>query len=248
MGKVCTVRKKRAYRQFLPILYPIIAESYEICKMRMRKKKNGLQRIQACSEYLITSKEEIDELRTAGKLPLRLEIGCGKGDFAVAASERYKDEPYIAMELISDVALLAMEKAKGAGCGNLKFIIANAKDLTAYFEKGDVKVLYLNFSDPWPKKGYYKRRLTYRGFLELYKSVLTDDGEICFKTDNEGLFDFSLEEFKAAGFELFDLTRDLHQSEYNEENIETEYERNFSAKGFPIHRVVARLKKVEETE
>ena len=162
--------------------------------MRMRKKKNGIARIEACSEYLIRNKKQIDVLREEGKLPCRLEIGCGKGDFAVAASERYREEPYIAMELISDVALCALEKAKAAQCGNLKILIANAKNLTDYFQKGDVKVLYLNFSDPWPKKGHTKRRLTYRGFLELYKQILTDDGKICFKTDNAGLFEFSLDE------------------------------------------------------
>lgn len=211
--------------------------------MRMRKKKNGTARIEACLEYLYKTKEEIDDLRAQGRLPCRLEIGCGKGDFAVVASERYKDEPYIAMELISDVALCAMEKAKAAKCDNLHFIIGNASKLNEYFEKGDVRVLYLNFSDPWPKKGHAKRRLTYRGFLEIYKSVLADDGVICFKTDNAGLFDFSLEEFEAAGFELSSVTRDLHNSKYNSDNIITEYERNFSEKGFSIHRLEARLKK-----
>ena len=159
----------------------------------------------------------------------------------MAASERYREEPYIAMELISDVALCALEKAKAAQCGNLKILIANAKNLTDYFQKGDVKVLYLNFSDPWPKKGHTKRRLTYRGFLELYKQILTDDGKIYFKTDNAGLFEFSLDEFKEAGFCLSEVTDDLHNSIYNEGNIETEYERNFSAKGFSIHRLVASM-------
>ena len=186
--------------------------------MRMRKKKNGIARIEACSEYLIRNKKQIDVLREEGKLPCRLEI-----------------------ELISYVALCALEKAKAAQCGNLKILIANAKNLTDYFQKGDVKVLYLNFSDPWPKKGHTKRRLTYRGFLELYKQILTDDGKICFKTDNAGLFEFSLDEFKEAGFCLSEVTDDLHNSIYNEGNIETEYERNFSAKGFSIHRLVASM-------
>ncbi len=214
--------------------------------MRMRKKKNGFTRIQACSEYLIESAQEIDALRGAGKLPCRLEIGCGKGDFAVSASERYSDEPYIAMELISDVALCTLEKAKAKECKNLKVLIGNAKNLTDYFKKGDISTIFLNFSDPWPKKGHTKRRLTYRGFLEIYKSVLTEGGRICFKTDNADLFDFSLEEFESAGFTLSELTRDLHNSVYNAENISTEYERNFSAKGFRIHRVVATLRNNSE--
>jgi tRNA (guanine-N(7)-)-methyltransferase len=207
----------------------------------MRKKKNGAARIEALSHLLVTSPADIDALREAGKLPCRLEIGCGKGDFAVVSSEKYKDQPYIAVELISDVALCAMEKADAAGCENLHFLIEDAKKLTDYFKKGDVSHIYLNFSDPWPKSKHYKRRLTYRAFLDVYRSILCEDGVICFKTDNAGLFDFSLEEFRASGWILDKLTRDLHHSEYNEDNVETEYERNFSAKGFSIHRVEARI-------
>ena len=192
--------------------------------MRMRKKKNGAARIEALSHLLIRSPEDIEKLRAEGRLPCRLEIGCGKGDFAVASSERYKDQPYIAAEIVPDVALCAMEKAEAAGCENVKFLIIDAQKLGEYFKKGDVSHIYLNFSDPWPKSKHYKRRLTYRNFLEVYKSILGDDGVICFKTDNVGLFDFSLEEFEAAGFALDKLTRDLHNSEYNADNIETEYE------------------------
>ena len=207
--------------------------------MRMRRKKNAPARLLACSEYQIKDKEEIDALRCAGKAPFRLEIGCGKGDFAVAASQRFGDAPYIAVELISDVALLAMEKAKGAGCNNLKFMILNAEKLGEYFEKGDISTIFLNFSDPWPKKGYAKRRLTHRRFLEIYKSVLTENGRICFKTDNDALFDFSLEEFAAAGFTLTEETRDLENSPYAADNILTEYEKNFMAQGVKIKRVIA---------
>ena len=102
-----------------------------------------------------------------------------------------------------------------------------------------VSRLYLNFSDPWPKKGYAKRRLTHRSFLELYKEILVPNGEIVFKTDNIGLFEFSLEEFAAAGFKLKELTYDLHNSEYNEDNIVTEYESKWVERGLPIHRVEA---------
>ena len=146
----------------------------------------------------------------------------------------------MAMERVADVAVVAMEKAKEQGCDNLHFIVGNAQELLpVLFKKGEIKTLYLNFSDPWPKKGYAKRRLTHRNFLAMYKELLPEDGKIVFKTDNVGLFDFSLEEFAAVGMRMEEITRDLHNSEYNEGNIETEYERNFSAKGFPIHRVVA---------
>ena len=206
--------------------------------MRMRKKKHGAERIAACAELLLTDRESVASFLAENGGECELEIGCGKGDFAIEASRRC-ELPFIAMERASDVAVVAMEKAKAAGCDNLHFIVGNAQELLPQlFEKGQIKTLYLNFSDPWPKKGYAKRRLTHRNFLAMYKELLPEDGKIVFKTDNVGLFDFSLEEFEAMGMRMEELTRDLHNSEYNEGNIQTEYERNFSAKGFPIHRVV----------
>ena len=203
--------------------------------MRMRKKRNGAQRIAACDEYIIHDPTEIPQF------PVELEIGCGKGSFILELSKRNPDVNYVAMERVSDVILLAAEKIKSEEAKNVKFIVGDAKNLPEMFPQGSVRRIYLNFSDPWPKKGYYKRRLTYRGFLEIYKNILVPDGEIIFKTDNAALFDFSLEEFEAAGFKLKDLTRDLHNSEYNEGNIVTEYEKNFSEKGFAINRVIAYL-------
>ncbi len=207
--------------------------------MRMRKKKHGAERIAACAELLFTDRAEIENFLQNNGGRCELEIGCGKGDFAIEASKR-TSLPFIAIERSSDVAVVAMEKAKVAECDNLHFVVGNAQELLPQlFVKGEVDTLYLNFSDPWPKKGYAKRRLTHRNFLAMYRELLPEDGKIVFKTDNAGLFDFSLEEFAAAGFRLEELCRDLHNSAYNENNIQTEYERNFSAKGFPIHRVVA---------
>ncbi len=203
--------------------------------MRMRKKKHGAERISACGDYIITDPAQIAEF------PIELEIGCGKGSFILGMAKRHPDNRFIAMERVSDVLLLAAEKIKSEEIGNVKFIIGDARNLREYFPAASVKRIYLNFSDPWPKKGYAKRRLTYRTFLELYKEILLPDGEIAFKTDNRDLFDFSLEEFAACGFKLKELTYDLHNSEYNENNIVTEYEKNFSDKGFSINRVVAYL-------
>lgn len=207
--------------------------------MRMRKKKHGAERIAACADFLLSDRGEIENFLTQNGGVCELEIGCGKGDFAIEASKRTA-VPFVAMERVADVAVVAMEKAKEQACNNLHFIVGNAQELLpVLFKKGEIKTLYLNFSDPWPKKGYAKRRLTHRNFLAMYRDLLPEDGKIVFKTDNVGLFDFSLEEFSAAGFRMEEITRDLHHSEYNEGNIQTEYERNFSAKGFPIHRVVA---------
>lgn len=203
--------------------------------MRMRKKKNGAARMLACDEYIIHNKDEIVNL------PVQLEIGCGKGAFISALSKKCPDVNYIAIEKMSDVMLLAAEKIKAEGINNVKLLNTDARNLSELFPSSSVDRIYLNFSDPWPKKGYAKRRLTHRGFLEIYKTILSECGEIVFKTDNDGLFDFSLEEFKAAGFKLKELTYDLHSSEYNSDNIMTEYEKNFSEKGFTIKRVVAYL-------
>jgi tRNA (guanine-N7-)-methyltransferase len=204
----------------------------------MRKKKHGAERIAACADLIFTTRDEIENFLKEKGSAIELEIGCGKGDFAIEASKR-TDKPFIAMERFSDVAVVAMEKAKAAGCDNLHFIVGDAAQLLpVLFQKGEVDTIYLNFSDPWPKKGYAKRRLTHRNFLALYKELLPENGKIVFKTDNVGLFDFSLEEFEAMGLRMEELCRDLHNSPYNEGNIQTEYERNFSAKGFPIHRVV----------
>ncbi|MBE6632039.1 MAG: tRNA (guanosine(46)-N7)-methyltransferase TrmB [Ruminococcaceae bacterium] len=210
--------------------------------MRMRKKKHGAERLEACSEYLL------DKDNVEYKESMMLEIGCGKGAFILETAKRAPETQFIAMELVSDVALLAAEKIKAEGVPNVKFLVANAKTVDEIFKEHSFDRIYLNFSDPWPKAGHKKRRLTYRDYLEKYKRILKGGGAVFFKTDNRGLFDFSLEEFEACGFELKNLTYDLHNSEYNEGNVETEYEKNFSAKGFTINRVEAYVKSVKKED
>ena len=215
--------------------------------MRMRRKKHGAERIAACSEILITppAANENEEIVSVDpnsyfpvSRPIHLEIGCGKGDFAVEMAEKYPDYNFIAMERVPDVACLALEKAmskKDTRPDNLRFLIGDARNVAEWFLPHSVDTLYLNFSDPWPKKGYAKRRLTHRGFLELYRQILKEGGLLRFKTDNQGLFDFSLEEFEACGLKIEWMTRDLHASEQAENNVMTEYERNFSEKGQVIY-------------
>ncbi len=210
--------------------------------MRMRKKKNGALRLNECADLLITKREDIP------CFPITVEIGCGKGKFILETAKRNPDTNFIAMEKIPDVAMLAAEKIRDEGITNVKFIVGDAMTLPELFREGEIERIYLNFSDPWPHNGHAKRRLTDRGFLELYKTLLTPDGEIVFKTDNRPLFDFSLEEFKYMGFDLEDLTYDLHNSEYMADNIVTEYEANFSAKGFSINRVRARMSRITNLE
>lgn len=207
--------------------------------MRMRKKKHGAERISECSDLL--TENPVADFDSDKKL--MLEIGCGKGRFVCMNAAIYPQYNYLAIEKISDVILLAMERAKREGLSNVKFINCDAKILGNYLPQNSVDVIFLNFNDPWPKKGYYKRRLTYTDFLNIYKSFLKPGGEIRLKTDNEDYFNFSLEMFEQNGFEVHDVTRDLHNSGiYNAQNICTEYEKNFSEKGIPINRAVAVLK------
>ena len=222
--------------------------------MRMRKKKNGAARIDACRELLIENTAKLSEnpqFAFAEARPLYIEIGCGKGNFACGMSAANPDRNFIAMERVADVACLALEKAKacaGERPDNLRFLIGDAKNLTEWFPEHSADGIYLNFSDPWPKAGHAKRRLTHRGFLELYRRVLKPDGKLFLKTDNQGLFEFSLEEFAAAGLVTEWLTRDLHNSDRAEGNVMTEYEANFSAKGMPIYSAVVRFIEDKEKE
>ena len=216
--------------------------------MRMRKKKHGEERILACAELLIedpTVLKEDPSVPFADKSKkLCLEIGCGKGNFAVGMAEKNTDCNFIAMERVRDVCCLALEKAmacKETRPDNLRFIIGDADNLDEWFPEHCLDVLYLNFSDPWPKAGHAKRRLTHRNYLARYRRILKEGGLLIFKTDNVGLFDFSLEEFAEFGLKIEWMTRDLHNSERAEGNVMTEYEKNFSEKGFTINSAIVRF-------
>ncbi len=210
--------------------------------MRVRKKKHGSERITACARFLIENPRELIKdpgAPFAKKRPIHLEIGCGKGSFATGLSSARDDINLIAMEKISDVAVTALERAaesEGERDDNLRFIIGDAKFLPEYFPEHSIDTIYINFCDPWPKKGHAKRRLTSRGFLEIYGKLLRNGGMLIFKTDNAGLFEFSMEEFAECGLDIVWHTRNLHAEENDiaKSNIMTEYERNFSAKGFNI--------------
>ncbi len=216
--------------------------------MRMRKKKHGQERIRACAEILIDDPTVLkDDPRASFSdvtKGLCLEIGCGKGNFAVGTASARPEENLIAMEKVPDVCCAALEKAmacKDTRPDNLRFIIGNADNLEEWFPEKCLDRIYLNFSDPWPKAGHAKRRLTHRNYLAKYKKLLKDSGELVFKTDNAGLFDFSLEEFGEFGCKVEWMTRDLHNSERAEGNVMTEYEKNFSEKGFSICSAVVKF-------
>ena len=208
--------------------------------MRMRKKKNGAERLSACGELLLALPEEpmSDPAAEVGMqgAPVFLEIGAGKGGFACSMAARHTDVAYFAMERVTDCVMLAAERAKReGGLPNLRFIPDTADNLTSIFKNGSVDAIFLNFSDPWSKKGYAKRRLTHARYLSVYFNLLKDGGTLRFKTDNVGLFDFSLEQIESMGLELAKCTRDLHASEFAEGNIMTEYETAFSSQGIKIN-------------
>lgn len=211
--------------------------------MRMRKKKNLLPRMAACAGVQVQQPEELRgawraRFGAAEDTVLNVEIGCGKGGFILEMARQNPAQLFLAIERVESVLLVAMEKAQKAELDNLLFLSYDAARLGQVFAPGEVDRIYLNFSDPWPPKGQHKRRLTHPAFLEVYRSFLKDEGEICFKTDNRPLFEHSICYFSQFGYGLFDVTFDLHATDTP--NVMTEYERNFSMQGLPIYRLVAR--------
>lgn len=205
--------------------------------MRMRKRNNLEPRMEACSAIWIREpaqwKGKWRSLMPEAK-EIRLEIGCGKGKFTVETAAAEPDVLLIAVERVQEAMLLGMERALAMGLKNLVFLSLDAAQLEEFFEENEIDRIYLNFCDPWPRKKNAKRRLTFRAFLEKYKRVLKNDGEIHFKTDNAPLFEWSLEEFAACGLEIRSLTRDLHAN--GPVGIMTGYEEKFHALGTPINR------------
>ena len=172
--------------------------------------------------------------------PIHIEIGMGKGRFITELARQNPDINYIGIERYDSVLIRALEKrAETEELPNLFYLCEDAKNVAEIFEEGEIARIYLNFSDPWPKDRHAKRRLTSREFFSRYDKILAKDGAVMFKTDNRILFDFSLEEVPQAGWQLKDVSFDLHHSEYAEGNIMTEYEEKFSSLGNPIFRLVA---------
>ncbi|SEM70075.1 tRNA (guanosine(46)-N7)-methyltransferase TrmB [Lihuaxuella thermophila] len=169
--------------------------------------------------------------------PLYVELGTGKGQFLAKASEIYPDINWIGVERIEEPLLQAVRKGEATENTNLRYIWMDVEKLAEVFAEEEVDRFYLHFSDPWPKKRHAKRRLTHRRFLEVYKKLLAPDGDLILKTDSTILFDFSLEEFAEAGWQIIEQSRDLHQSPYAETNITTEYEEKFASRGMPIYYV-----------
>ncbi|GEL07678.1 tRNA (guanosine(46)-N7)-methyltransferase TrmB [Salisediminibacterium halotolerans] len=172
--------------------------------------------------------------------PLHIEIGTGKGRFITEMAKANPEINYIGIERFESVIVKAVQKAGEEPPPNLRLIEADVKNIEHLFAQNEVDRLYLNFSDPWPKKRHAKRRLTNEWFLKWYALILKDHGEIHFKTDNQGLFEYSIESMTAFGYRLKNISLDLHNSEMTD-NIMTEYEEKFSNKGMRIYRLEATL-------
>lgn len=223
--------------------------------MRMRKKRNFDARMDACGDLLVAKgtagilnmkeaaaryRDLIDFQKTFGNNnPVALEIGCGKGGFICALALQQPNVNFLALEKMSNVILTPMEEVKKQGIENIRFLNIRAECLPCYIPENSLDCIYLNFSTPLPKLGYATQRLTHRNFLEIYKKLLKDGGRILQKTDDRDFFDFSLEEYRACGFALENLTYDLHEQGNPDWNIITEYEQKWVERGLPIHRVEA---------
>ena len=173
--------------------------------------------------------------------PIHIEIGMGQGQFIMKLAKEHPDINYIGIERYSSVLLRALQKMEIEPLPNIRFLCMDASIITEVFDKEEVAKIYLNFSDPWPKERHAKRRLTSRQFFERYDKILAGNGVVEFKTDNDDLFAFSMEEVAEAGWTLDAHTFDLHHDPVlNEGNIMTEYEEKFSSLGHPIHKLIAR--------
>lgn len=227
--------------------------------MRMRLKKHLDERITQClgvllaregDEFYKLSEDEKQRFvqspeiifgKEQSKLPLTLEIGCGKGAWAIQSATFHPDVNYIGVEKLSNVIVVACEQAQMANLSNLRFLNVRAENLAYFLPAHSIDTIALNFSCPFPKKTYANRRLTGKNFLNMYKGLLKDEGIICQKTDDLNFFEWSIESYHDNGYEVYDVCYDLAADA--EGNVVTEYESKFRTIGKPIYALKARLSK-----
>lgn len=211
--------------------------------MRVRNRPGAAEKLASYPQYVVQDPENWRgrwQERFGNDQPIHVEIGSGKGRFVTEMAKAHPDINYIGIEIQISVISLALDRVIEADVPNLQIMRVDGGDLTNFFADHEISQIYLNFSDPWPKKRHEKRRLTSKRFLDTYRQILRLQGEIHFKTDNRGLFEYSLSSFSKYGMVLEQVWLDLHESDF-EGNILTEYEEKFSAKGHPIYRVEARF-------
>lgn len=213
--------------------------------MRLRNKPWAKPLIQEKPQYVVTDPAALRgnwQSRFEKEQPLYIEIGMGKGRFIVEMAKKYPERNFIGLEMQTVATGIALKKQLEAKLPNLQLVCANGSGLTEFFEPNEVSGIYLNFSDPWPKNRNEKRRLTYKSFLVQYEEVMQADGHLEFKTDNRGLFEYSLTSLNNYGMVFDQVWLDLHQTPDVEDNVMTEYEEKFSQKGQPIYKLEAHFK------
>ncbi len=204
--------------------------------MRLRNVRGAADIIEA-SPYIIKKPEEYKgKIKTLfnNENALHLEIGIGKGNFIINMAKKYPDINFIGIEMFDSIMVRTVQKLENEEIPNLKLIKMDATYIENIFAK-EIDVLYLNFSDPWPKKRHTHRRLTSERFLKRYDNIFKDKKTIIQKTDNRGLFEYSLKSFTDYGYKIEDLSLDLHKDDYD--YVLTEYEEKFMAGGYPIYMV-----------
>ena len=213
--------------------------------MRLRNKPGAPAKIASYPQYIVDTPETWKgkwHERFGNQNPIHIEVGTGKGRFVTEMAKLHPEINYIGIELQMSVVVVALDKLIAEDLPNLQLLHVNGGALSQYFEKGEVNQVYLNFSDPWPKTRHEKRRLTSADFIANYESILIPEGEIHFKTDNQGLFEYSLHSFSKYGMILEQVWLNLHESDF-EGNVMTEYEEKFSNRGQRIYRVGAKVRK-----
>lgn len=210
--------------------------------MRLRNITGSRERIAENSYVILRPEQYKDNWDTifGNHNPIHLEIGMGKGQFLITLAKQNPNINYIGIEKYSSVLLRAAEKCQEETLSNLVLLRFDAEYILTLFGKDEIDRIYLNFSDPWPKDRHAKRRLTSQNFLERYHLFLKQDGFVQFKTDNDDLFQFTLDQAELAGWNISELSWDFHHSDFLVGNVMTEYEEKFSSLGNPIHRCVLR--------
>lgn len=210
--------------------------------MRLRNKPWAVELVNEHPESVLQNPDPAIKIDWASRFddfskPLEIEIGSGKGQFITTLAEQNPDKNFVALEIQTTAAGIILRTKLEKKLDNLQILRGDAAQLDKFFEENAADKIYLNFSDPWPKTRHEKRRLTYKRFLKTYRTVLKDGGEIEFKTDNSGLFAYSLQSMNNFGMHFDFVSVDLHheKTEIVEKNIETEYEHKFAAKGNPIY-------------
>ncbi|MCH1642292.1 tRNA (guanosine(46)-N7)-methyltransferase TrmB [Paenibacillus timonensis] len=214
--------------------------------MRLRGRKGIREHLEQQRELVVLNPREYKgrwaEVFGNGR-PIHIELGMGKGQFISGMSVKYPDVNFIGMDMYDELIRRASEKVRtkwdeqgGLEPQTVRLALGNIEMIEEFFAPGEVERIYLNFSDPWPKKKHWRRRLTHPRFLEKYRQLLNDNGEIHFKTDSRVLFEFSLNAFSAVGLQMNDISLSLHEGGINEAHVMTEYESKFVGQGMPIYR------------